>query len=402
MSSSGSERENGGESRKKEKSRRPGNTAFRQQRLKAWQPILTPTTVLPLFFAVGIIFAPIGGLLLWASTQVQELVIDYTDCLTATDRLTEIPSSKVRTSFSTTLDAKDAPKWMIAANDSSPIENQKVCTVEFTLPNDLQAPVLLYYRLTNFYQNHRRYVKSLDEAQLQGTARTLNQLNKADDCSPLVRNDEGKPYYPCGLIANSLFNDTFTSPTLLNVPGGSTQKNETYVMTNKGISWTSDKERFGKTKYNPEDVAPPPNWHLQYPDGYTAENMPNLKEWEEFQVWMRVAGLPTFSKLARRNDNETMKAGTYQLDITYNFPVIEYAGTKSIVISTRTVMGGKNPFLGIAYVVVGGLCMILGALFTARHLIKPRKLGDHTLLSWNDEPPTATASGREVRGSDHA
>ena len=36
---------------------------------------------------------------------------------------------------------------------------------------------------------------------------------------------------------------------------------------------------------------------------------------EEFQVWMRTAGLPTFSKLALRNDNQTMKAGNYQVDI---------------------------------------------------------------------------------------
>ena len=34
------------------------------------RPILTPKTVLPLFFTVGIIFAPLGGLLLWASAQV--------------------------------------------------------------------------------------------------------------------------------------------------------------------------------------------------------------------------------------------------------------------------------------------------------------------------------------------
>lgn len=34
------------------------------------RPILTPKTVLPLFFAIGIIFAPIGGVLLWASAQV--------------------------------------------------------------------------------------------------------------------------------------------------------------------------------------------------------------------------------------------------------------------------------------------------------------------------------------------
>lgn len=35
------------------------------------RPILTPKTVLPLFFTIGIIFAPIGGLLLYASAQVR-------------------------------------------------------------------------------------------------------------------------------------------------------------------------------------------------------------------------------------------------------------------------------------------------------------------------------------------
>jgi hypothetical protein len=54
---------------KKPKSRKPPNTAFRQQRLLAYAPILTPKTVLPLFFAVGIIFGPIGGLLLYASSK---------------------------------------------------------------------------------------------------------------------------------------------------------------------------------------------------------------------------------------------------------------------------------------------------------------------------------------------
>jgi hypothetical protein len=55
-----------------------------------------------------------------------------------------------------------------------------------------------------------------------------------------------------------------------------------------------------------------------------------------------------------------------------DFPVKVYGGTKSILITTRTVMGGKNPFLGIAYVVVGGLCIVLGVVFTVAHLIKPR------------------------------
>lgn len=55
-----------------------------------------------------------------------------------------------------------------------------------------------------------------------------------------------------------------------------------------------------------------------------------------------------------------------------DFPVLKYGGSKSLVISTRTVMGGKNPFLGIAYVAVGGICIVLGTLFTITHLIKPR------------------------------
>lgn len=35
-------------------------------------------------------------------------------------------------------------------------------------------------------------------------------------------------------------------------------------------------------------------------------------------------------------------------------------------------MGGRNPFLGIAYVVVGGVCILLGTVFTVTHLVHPR------------------------------
>ncbi|KAF7502837.1 hypothetical protein GJ744_004992 [Endocarpon pusillum] len=390
---------------KKQKSRRPANTAFRQQRLKAWQPILTPKTVLPLFFVVGIIFAPLGGVLLWASAMVQELRIDYTNCTTnatsggTNSDFSPIPSDKYSSQFRSST-VNNPPQWRQNRTVRKPEygveQDTNVCSLRFSIPNDIGPPVLLYYRLTNFYQNHRRYVKSLDTDQLLG--RALDNATIADSaCDPLTLNNEsGKAYYPCGLIANSLFNDTINSPILINAPGIPDGR-ETYQMTNKGISWSSDNELYKDTSYTRDQVEPPPNWRKRYPDGYTEENdIPKISQYEELQVWMRTAGLPTFSKLALRNDNVAMGAGTYEIEIYDYFPVDLYGGTKSILLSTRTVMGGKNPFLGIAYLVVGGICVVLGVSFTVAHLVKPRKLGDHTYLTWNnDNPTTATATGRD-------
>ncbi|KAA8569790.1 hypothetical protein MFRU_004g04710 [Monilinia fructicola] len=405
----------------KTKSRRPANTAFRQQRLKAWQPILTPKTVLPLFFAIGIIFAPIGGGLLYASSLVQEIVLDYSKCHTDApvcedynDSGDLMPSSDVKMFFKKPYTyAGTAPEWCrkdinqtyyngSVAHASVPAVQ---CRLTFPIHTDMEPPVLFYYKLTNFYQNHRRYAKSFDADQLSGKAVSAGTI-RSSDCTPLTTvNDNGvdKPYYPCGLAANSVFNDTFTSPFLQNVAGAtnSNSSGTTYNMKNNSdVSWSSDRELYGPTKYNWADVIVPPNWVERYPNNYSDDYHPDLENDEAFQVWMRLAGLPTFSKLVQRNDDDTMRSGQYQVNITHLFNVTAYGGTKSIVISTRTVMGGKNPFLGIAYIVVGGLCILLGALFTVTHLIKPRKLGDHTYLSWNnDNPSTATTSGREMGGN---
>ncbi|KAF2213340.1 hypothetical protein CERZMDRAFT_111641 [Cercospora zeae-maydis SCOH1-5] len=406
------------------KSRRPPNNAFRQQRLKAWQPILTPKTVLPLFFAVGIIFAPIGGLLLWASASVQELIIDYSDCTRDAPlcpELATIPSDKITSYFKNSTDPANEPQWCVEnnvlvgfpLNASITTKSHEVpttqCHLQFYIPDRLSGPVLLYYQLTNFYQNHRRYVQSFDQAQLKGTFRSNSSI-AGSDCDPLKTGringtvGEEKAYYPCGLIANSLFNDTFANPVLLNAAGQSTAGNVTYNMTNQGIAWSSDRDLYGYAPYAPEDVIPPPNWQVAYPEGYNDRYpIPNLKEWEEFQVWMRTAGLPTFSKLALRNDAEDMQIGRYEMIINDYFPVRVYDGTKSILISTRTIMGGRNPFLGIAYIVVGGLCILLGGVFTVTQLIRPRKLGDHSYLTWNtDQPSTATTTGRAPRTNEAA
>jgi hypothetical protein len=201
------------------------------------------------------------------------------------------------------------------------------CTITFGIPNAMKPPVLFYYRLTNFYQNHRRYAKSFNTDQLSGKAVSAGTIH-GSDCTPLTTvNDAStgnvsKPYYPCGLAANSLFNDTFDSPVLLNVPGGQNINNITYFMkNNSGISWSSDRDLYGQSKYDWSQVVVPPNWQQRYPDGYSDNWHPDLENDEAFQVWMRLAGLPTFSKLAQRNDTATMEAGTYSVNINHRkFP----------------------------------------------------------------------------------
>ena len=101
-------------------------------------------------------------------------------------------------------------------------------------------------------------------------------------------------------------------------------------MTVEGTSWSHEGDLYGKTKYKPEDVVPPPNWQQQYPNGRYNGSLPDLHTWEQFQVWMRTAGLPTFSKLYQRNDNDELSAGTYRLKIydrkywTFFFPLSLY------------------------------------------------------------------------------
>lgn len=191
------------------------------------------------------------------------------------------------------------------------VTNITRCVLSFTLPEDMQPPVLFYYRLTNFYQNHRRYVSSYYDKQLKGDSVTTANV-KDSSCTPLTVDDDGVPYYPCGLIANSLFNDTFASPFFIT--------NSTYYnMSDSDIAWSSDNDLYGNLASGTDltTIRPPPNWQKQYPDGkYTSDAPPpDLKDNGHFMVWMRTAGLPDFSKLYMRNDADTMQAGSYSIDI---------------------------------------------------------------------------------------
>ena len=91
------------------------------------------------------------------------MTFDYTDCENLTPQApTSTPSLSPIPNFSYRLRTSDAgtkpstPQYAFIQDFSNPnISQQNQCILQFEVPADLQPSVLLYYKLTNFFQNHR-------------------------------------------------------------------------------------------------------------------------------------------------------------------------------------------------------------------------------------------------------
>ena len=347
-----------------------------------WQPILTPVHVIFIFLIVGIAFVPTGVYLSSLNNTIYEDVIVYDGG--GNDQSSECGI--------TTANVK------------------KSCELQFVLSSDVPGDLYVYYELTNFYQNHRLYVKSYNNRQLMGEDVLESDLEKS--CTTKTNADDGRLLSPCGLIANSYFNDKigFEYEDSLH------HKN----MDESNIAWPSDSDKFkqpdgfisvpdpdGKpcedlglpsdcqaARYNGED------YKFYYPDPsnvqylYETYSDPPPGEGgispivgvtdEHFMVWFRTAARPNFRKLYGRIPGPFSKGQTLKFSIISNFEVASFGGTKGLVISTISEMGGTNPYLGTAYIVVGVLAFLLTILFMCKQVFSERRKmnGDLSLLRW--------------------
>jgi hypothetical protein len=308
---------------------------FKQQQLPAWRPVPTIRSTTITFVSCGILFITIGVIVLIFSKDIIQIVKRYDD---------ECSGSPGK------------------------------CTLKIELTTPMKPPVMVYYQLNNFYQNHRRYVKSKSDAQLSGKMVTLEEVQKTGDCSPVETNAHmGKNQsisghklnpndiaVPCGLIAKSLFNDTFK----MVYKGLDGTSEEEVTINESDIAWEADKQLKYKNVQNPNDKN-----DKEYYKNVQWIDMTN----EHFIVWMRPAGLPNFRKLWGKIKGEGLKVGKYDIKIQDNFQVSTFNGEKYFVLSTVNAFGGKNKFLGIAYLVAGGVSLALAITFLIGYKIHQRK-----------------------------
>eukprot|EP00428_Durinskia_dybowskii_P060903 CAMPEP_0170369506 /NCGR_PEP_ID=MMETSP0117_2-20130122/8018_1 /TAXON_ID=400756 /ORGANISM="Durinskia baltica, Strain CSIRO CS-38" /LENGTH=361 /DNA_ID=CAMNT_0010624227 /DNA_START=67 /DNA_END=1149 /DNA_ORIENTATION=- len=355
-------------------SNKPPGDAFRQQKLKAWQPIMTPLKVVAIFVAIGVCFIPTGVSLMSASNSIYEKRIMY-----------------------------DGSNQAVSCSIDEANEG-KQCQITFVFDEDADGPIYVYYELENFYQNHRRYVSSRDQYQLQGDSVSKSDLETT--CESLVTNGS-LLLNPCGLIANSYFSDVITLDTVNSSPS-------TVTLDESGIAWKSDDEKFkqpsgfkyvevadftsscadnglnGNCKqYTASDGT---KYLYYYPNDdtvqYLYESYPDQISPidgvtdEHFKVWMRPAALPQFRKLYGKVDQDYKKGDTLSFNVVANYEVASFDGSKAILISNLGEFGGKNPFLGVAYVVVGSISLMFAFLFVVKQSIAPRDKANASMLNW--------------------
>ncbi|KAH9188681.1 hypothetical protein AeNC1_009346 [Aphanomyces euteiches] len=384
-------------------SRKPEDTPFKQQRVPSWQPIFSPMWVISAFFFIGIVFLPIG-IGLYAESRkpidyrVQYDGIDWVGSNQNSDntKLTQLPGASCYLENKT---------YGHTFNLS-----QHGCVVSFTLDQDVKGPILVFYEIGNFSQNYKHYAKSRSSDQLRGKDNpdiSNCQATFTDVDEAVKFNSSAAPssyqLNPCGLMANTLFNDIFWMHSIVSPDGKNYNQTDLYdgvdvlnLMDQSDLSWNSDKNKF-KNYANLDSsqmyLWENPKYGWIIPSRVGQQPIINRTAWtkptttygvesDRFKIWMREAGLPYFRKLYGRINMDFPKGTTISFLISSNFPIADIHGRKSIAIATKTWLGGQNPGLAIGYIAIGGICLILSFLFFGKHKLSPRRLGDANYLVW--------------------
>ncbi|PRW50939.1 ALA-interacting subunit 3 isoform A [Chlorella sorokiniana] len=340
---------------------------FAYQKFVGWRPILTPRIAELFFLSAGVLLLALGIPVLIASLNVVEVRVPYAF---------EGPfTSGAQQANQETLWAQQAA----SANGDGGVQY----TVSVLIPKDMEPPIYVAYELSTYFQNFRRYARSYDPTRMHDGSSSGSPVSACNPFSYLGDNNSF-PINPCGQIAQSFFNDTFSFAV---ADEGSLQP---VAVDSSSIAWSSDADNlYGAVpaeNYNPGGAAAPLR------GGNTSDVVLNANQ--HWMVWMRPHSQVAAQKLWG-SINVPLEAGTnLTIAVTNRYNTYNYNGAKTIILSTNSWVGGRNNFLGACYIAVGGLSLLMALFFFLGYdlgLIWKRQYGDMVNVSWLRE------AGKEVQ-----
>ena len=122
---------------------KPSSNAYWQQNLRAWSPVMTPLKTILVLLSIGAAFIPTGLYIMSSMAAMYEKTIVY-----------------------------DSTSTMDVSCSINKANANLQCPITVTLTQDITGPIYVYYELSNYYQNQRKYAQNFYVSQLQGTVST--------------------------------------------------------------------------------------------------------------------------------------------------------------------------------------------------------------------------------------
>uniref|UniRef100_K3XB87 Uncharacterized protein n=1 Tax=Globisporangium ultimum (strain ATCC 200006 / CBS 805.95 / DAOM BR144) TaxID=431595 RepID=K3XB87_GLOUD len=412
----------GGAKRGAPSSNRPENSRWAQQKLPMWEPMLTLTWSIGICLVIAASCLVLGVAVVTKSSSLTTIRVVYDDG--SDTNLADHGHAKAQQDHGTVTKLDNC--LLDTLNMANSFHADHTCFINITLTEPFTGTAHVYYELTGYHQHHRRFVSSMDRTQFTDEWRPDMAITM---CAPLEKLESPlcdvgtcdpattkvRKAFPCGIVANTMFNDIFwlhegvlpNGDKLTRTDLVSKGAARTYMSHNsKNPTWPLHTSDYLPVWNNPNFsriIPPPPSIpgagspvdHMPYitsdytnstawvhdpldPDFGVGTGVEN----EHWRVWVEGAANQPFRK-AYGNIERALPAGTMLVfAVQSNFFVRSFGGSKALVVSEVAWFGSENVALGVFYLAVGGIFLVAGLLFAVRKITRPRPLGDATYLSW--------------------
>lgn len=389
-------------------SNRPDGSRMTQQQLHIWEPVLTLGWSIGICLALALLCIGLGVLIIYTSGTLTTLRVVYDGAeaseIQTDGNITQLSNCQLNNS-----------------TDANKFHADHTCYVHLTLPMEVKSPARIFYELDNYYQSHRRFVSSIirtqftDEWRPETALSTLecypmktiaSQLCTVGECEPETAAVQ-RELFPCGIVANTMFNDIFWLHEGL-LPSG--EKLTRTNMTSKGIArtyaahnnknptWNVTTDTYLPVWLNPNmsRIIPPPTGPTE---PHITEDYTNSTAWVHdaldpdygvgtglennfWRVWVEGAAIHPFRKPYGRIELDLPAGTKLTFAVQSNFFVRSFSGSKALVLEEVGWFGSSNYLLGGFFLGIGAIFFVAGLFFTGRKLYNPRALGDAAALAW--------------------